>query len=335
MPQWENNTGLVPPFLPFMPPDTETLNKEHLAEFFRTMYERQEIWVKRHLEGLKAPWTDDEYLRDYKFCNVYRVLDRNSQYEWKHVIKTVQSPKDFLFRVLFFRYFNQPDFFKYVAHTTDWRGGVPKHSQYDQEVFEQLMKEYRRQGGNPFTNAYLTNSLACKGKTRDWCFANKIIPTLHERAQELTDLAYTLSPKEWCKEANTLPSVSGFVSHEFFLSLCYREEFGLGKFNGWNRNMYTNVGPGCSLGLSLILPNRKTNKEQYDGLLYIHKIAKAYLSKHHPDFQYLAWEGHKFTTSKEFNITITDIEFWLCEYQKYWKMTIGVGKQRSKYTPRQ
>ena len=42
-------------------------------------YERQNIFLKKE-KGLPAPWTDDPILREYKFCNSYRVNDRVSQY---------------------------------------------------------------------------------------------------------------------------------------------------------------------------------------------------------------------------------------------------------------
>jgi hypothetical protein len=339
MPQWEVSTGKNPEFQKYMPDASLKLDKTHLHEFFRTMYERQNIWWRREVLKQSFPWTEDKYLRDYKFCNVYRVLDRNSQYEFEHVVKPYQSKFQFIWRVCFFRLFNQPDFFRFLEKKKGWKGGIPTWEEYKEGGFdlELMMREYRKQGGNPFTNAYLTNSLACPGMTRDWCFANKVIPTLHEKVQELWDLsiARRVSPAEWCKKANELPSVSGFVSHEFFLSLCYREEFGFGKFNGWNRNMFTNVGPGASLGLSLILPSRRTNKEQLEGLHWINKRAKSYLKKHFPDFKYLKWDGKEFSVGSKYNIMLTDIEFWLCEYQKYWKMTIGVGKQRSKYMSKQ
>ena len=38
----------------------------------------------KKLRGLEAPWTEDEILRNYKFCNSYRVNDRVSQYLLKN-----------------------------------------------------------------------------------------------------------------------------------------------------------------------------------------------------------------------------------------------------------
>ena len=47
--------------------------------------ERQNIFIKKK-RGEKAPWTNDEILQKYKFCNSYRVNDRVSQYLLKNVI---------------------------------------------------------------------------------------------------------------------------------------------------------------------------------------------------------------------------------------------------------
>ena len=50
--------------------------------------ERQNIFWKK-LNGEEAPWTDDEILKTYKFCNSYRVNDRVSQYLLKNVVQSV------------------------------------------------------------------------------------------------------------------------------------------------------------------------------------------------------------------------------------------------------
>lgn len=34
-----------------------------------------------------------------------------------------------------------------------------------------------------------------------------------------------------------------------------------------------------------------------------------------------------------YTITLHQIEMWLCEYQKYWKVKYKIGKQRSKFPP--
>lgn len=60
---------------------------------------------KRHKE-----WTNDVILKTYKFTNVYRALDRVSQYLIKNIIYNnfeQYSPKDTLLRIIVFKIFNK------------------------------------------------------------------------------------------------------------------------------------------------------------------------------------------------------------------------------------
>ena len=70
--------------------------------------ERQNIFWRK-LEGKEPPWTEDEILQEYKFCNSYRVNDRVSQYLLKNVIyngKTYDND-DTIFRIILFKLFNK------------------------------------------------------------------------------------------------------------------------------------------------------------------------------------------------------------------------------------
>jgi hypothetical protein len=70
--------------------------------------ERQRIFYRR-LQGFPHPWTEDEVLGKYKFCNAFRASDRVSQYLLRHVIygdHLPQDPENVLFRIFFFRFFN-------------------------------------------------------------------------------------------------------------------------------------------------------------------------------------------------------------------------------------
>ena len=79
-------------------------------------YERQNIFIKKN-NGLKEPWTDDPILREYKFCNSYRVNDRVSQYLLKNVIYNGNkySDRDMLFRIILFKLFNKESTWEYLV----------------------------------------------------------------------------------------------------------------------------------------------------------------------------------------------------------------------------
>lgn len=66
--------------------DFEHIEAE-VRSFFTTMYERQLIWYKRFI--LKLPrdqWTSDIIFNKYRFTNVYRELDRASQWLLYNII---------------------------------------------------------------------------------------------------------------------------------------------------------------------------------------------------------------------------------------------------------
>ena len=85
--------------------------KYPLSDVFRVFFpfvaERHSIFRKR-LAGLPQPWTDDPIMEQFPFTNVFRVLDRNSQYILRNVIrKGSQALNEMFFRVLLFRTFNK------------------------------------------------------------------------------------------------------------------------------------------------------------------------------------------------------------------------------------
>lgn len=83
---------------------------DNLTYLFYWCCERMNIFWKRY-NGEQQPWTDDEILQQYKFTNVYRVLDRSSQYMLRNVIYNGKqySPEDMFFRILLYKHFNLPD----------------------------------------------------------------------------------------------------------------------------------------------------------------------------------------------------------------------------------
>lgn len=118
-PRWILDTVLMPERRPRgrdraqRPPETATIDglKFQLSDVFRVFFpfvsERHAIF-KRRLAGEPKPWTDDPILGQYPFTNMFRILDRNSQYILRNVIrKGSQDLNDMFFRVLLFRTFNK------------------------------------------------------------------------------------------------------------------------------------------------------------------------------------------------------------------------------------
>jgi hypothetical protein len=322
-----------------LPDESLEVYEPYLRLFFETMYERQMIWKRRFIDGKDRPWTEDKFLRDFKFTNVYRELDRSSQYQIKTImLDDSLNLTNLVWKLMVYRFFNNPETFSSV-HAQKWKNGIPDYNQYNEDEFAEFVAAIRRDGKNPFTTAYLINSMAAPKKSRDYCYTRVTIPALHAAVPKIIAVAKTSkSPEELISFLLTLPSVAGFIAHEFYQDFTYLPRYTGKTLMRWTQNDFTNVGPGASVGIRLIFPNL-VGKEQKEAIYRLKEMAKEQLDaiakeKGEP-MPYLAWNAaeQKYYTTDECNITLHQIEMWLCEFQKYWKMIIGEGKQRSKFSP--
>ena len=324
-------------FHKFLPDEKIDIYEPHLDLFFQTLFERQLIWKRRFIDKLDKPWTEDPILADNKFTNVYRELDRSSQWQIKNIIldKTLDD-QNLLWKIMIYRYFNAPEAFENSIENP-WRNGIPDYDEFNEIEFEEYINNVRKTGVNPFTTAYYVNSTAARGTSRNYCYTRLVAPHLHENIPGLLyKLKNSKTPAEIISFIKTFPASGDFIAHEFYQDFTYVDRYTGRKFMKFDQNDFTNVGPGASLGIRLIFPSLK-NKRQETGIYVLRDIAVEKLmeisERTGVEFPYLNWDkknGNYFTTSNG-QLTLHQIEMWLCEFQKYWKMMIGQGKQRSKF----
>ena len=324
-----------------LPDENLSVYEPFLQLFFETMYERMMIWKRRFIEQKPQPWTENAILRDSKFTNVYRELDRNSQWQIRNILLDDSlSPVNLIWKLMVFRFFNNPETFKRGVEWRGWRNGIPDWKDYDEDDFASFIEEVRKSGQNPYTNAYLINSMSAPGKSRDWCYTRLVIPTLHKRIPQLISVVRNAdSPESIITYLKTVPAVADFIAHEFYQDFTYIPRYTDREFMCFTQNDFTNVGPGASVGIRLIYPNLKTAREQKQAIYWLRDAAEEQLTKigtlRGEPMGYLEWdkESKEYKLTDKCNITLHQIEMWLCEFQKYWKMIIGEGKQRSKFVP--
>ena len=324
-----------------LPDENLTVYEPFLQLFFETMYERMMIWKRRFIEQRPRPWTENAILRDSKFTNVYRELDRNSQWQIHNILlDSSLSPMNLIWKLMVFRFFNNPETFKRGMEWKGWRNGIPDWKDYDEDEFAAFIEDVRKSGQNPYTNAYLINSMSTPGKSRDYCYTRLVIPTLHKRIPQLISVVRNAeSPESIIDYLKTVPAVADFIAHEFYQDFTYIPRYTDREFMKFNQNDFTNVGPGASVGIRLIYPNLKTTREQKQAIYWLRDAAEEQLVKiglaKGESMGYLEWnkESQQYLLVDKCNITLHQIEMWLCEFQKYWKMMIGEGKQRSKFVP--
>jgi len=92
-----------------------------MKSFIRFANERHAIYERRR-EGDSYPWTSDPILRKYKFCNVFRHLDRGSQDFLKLAAPGSKDPLHALFRAALWTVFNKRETWCKLAAVADIDG---------------------------------------------------------------------------------------------------------------------------------------------------------------------------------------------------------------------
>ena len=110
--------------------------------YFHFARARMDIFWRRMQD--QTPLTTDPILSRYKFTNVYRVLDRVSQYLVRRVI--YERPADFsaedtLFRILIFKIFNKIETWEFLETALEEPVCL---SNFDPAYYAELL-HYRRQ----------------------------------------------------------------------------------------------------------------------------------------------------------------------------------------------
>ena len=325
-----------------LPDESLEVYEPNLRLFFETMYERMLIWKRRFVEKKPRPWTDNKIFNESKFTNVYRELDRNSQWQIKNILldKTL-SQVNLIWKLMVFRFFNNPETFTKGMNEMGWKNGIPDWNQYNEDEFAAFIDRIRKSGENPYTTAYLINSQATPGKPRDYCYTRLVMPKLHAAIPELiSKVKKAERPEDIITYLKGLPAAADFIAHEFYQDFTYIPRYTDREFMKFDQNDFTNVGPGASIGIRLIYPSLKTAREQKQAIYWLRDLADQWLTKIGKEkgepMVYLNWDKTKgcYFLEEECNITLHQIEMWLCEFQKYWKMIIGEGKQRSKFVPK-
>lgn len=83
------------------------ISQENVKRFAKFIKARHEVYLAK-AAGKKKPWTKDEILQQYRFCNVYRELDTVTQWIAEHYREPYKDHKDVWFAMAVARFINWP-----------------------------------------------------------------------------------------------------------------------------------------------------------------------------------------------------------------------------------
>ncbi len=211
---------------------------------------RQEIFYRR-LAGQPGPWTHDEILQTYKFCNAFRASDRVSQFLIRHVIYgdgLSTDAEDIVFRTLLFRFFNKNATWGVFTDAV----GEPRARTFVPGRYSEALNAEMDRGNVIFGNAYM---IAPPGRAfggnhdkkhdgylalldhmmRDG-FVSKI-----RKARQFRDIYQLLLG---------YPLIGKFIAYQLATDLNYTEVI------DFDEDSFTKAGPGAERGIAKCFESR-------------------------------------------------------------------------------
>ncbi|EPQ27252.1 uncharacterized protein PFL1_05175 [Pseudozyma flocculosa PF-1] len=128
------------------------LNQDVLDTFLYWCHERHRIHTRRRQGKPREQWTDDPIFKSNKFANVFRVLDRGTQFVLTDVIaKGDQSLEECCFRVILFRSFARISTYELI---TEALGGPPSYRSFSPELYDNILLPHIGAGKPIYGSSY-------------------------------------------------------------------------------------------------------------------------------------------------------------------------------------
>ena len=293
------------------------LRDEVVEDFFRFIVKRHEAYHNRFVLRLPPPWTDDLIIRKYRFCNVYRELDKGTLYVINNLVPYARSvspvdfPDDrswrvqanFVFNVITYRKFNWPLTHEALAEAfgnySDCRHIMVHWDEHHAFKLLEKFKKNQKVQSNAFTLVAQGGTLAnrLKGITEIW----------KRKEQITTDLRNASTLREAFNVIEALPQLGGFMAYEIVIDLNYAQ-----TVVAYSENDFVNAGPGCIRGLNLMIVRDDRGVYKYvDAMQELWSRQRDEL------------ERTRLRVTLDKKLTLRNIEHSLCEYFKYVRIKNG------------
>ena len=286
--------------------------------FFDFINEREEV-RQRRLAGFSFPWTDDPILRAYKFTNVHRHYDRTSRELRERFYERYYNDdrRSILMNCALYRYFGTWEF----AEAVGWQD----YDSFDFQGVIDIADQRFRDGLRVFTGAYVITNQGISAPKQE-VVVNYFLKDLHKAVPALLEIAQRT--QKWEKVSDRMRQINGFggtgfMTKEILLDTTYtgfweqKRQEPSGSFSfpiDWHT--WTPIGPGARRGAARVLGD--------DSATPVSESKSLWVIKELLDFVPSMWKYSE-------TLVPTDIQFQLCEFDKYERVRLGQGKPRSRY----
>ncbi|CBQ69937.1 conserved hypothetical protein [Sporisorium reilianum SRZ2] len=277
------------------------LNEEVFKTFFQYAHDRHAVFLKRKQGVPQEEWTDDPVLCSTKFANVYRVLDRSTQYVLTQVVQDgPQELEEVCFRIFLFRSFARISTYKVIKSAL---GGPPTLAGFSPAAYENILLPHIGAGNPVYGSSYFIPA------PREFRTQYPFQSTL--RLVQLmirTKLPEKLAGVHHMRDAHALltlyPSLGPFLAMQLLLDLNLSEHF------DFSEEEFAACGPGSRNCLVDIF-GKFVSGFELDAMRWIQDNQEEYWAK------YGITDVPHLCPARKPGLNVVDIEHTLCEVFKY------------------
>ncbi|OGC47330.1 hypothetical protein A2886_00085 [candidate division WWE3 bacterium RIFCSPHIGHO2_01_FULL_42_13] len=287
---WEHHTQPIP----FS--NSEALDQKILAEMESFMVERMQIWEKKVFQQT-PPHTQDKVLQKFRFCNIYRELDKQTIEIHEHLEDLRSNFPLWLLNLAFHRFVCNPTTVKKV-------GLLNFLHKNNEQVYENLMELERPKYGTAYIFPISTIQRSeCPTREEFFCF---YLPSVMKK---ITSAVEKFKNTTVLEALDTVFPLFGFNLKfhwtEILIDVAYQFPQLINLYKDFP------IGPGSLPTMKRL--NNKLNPTETCNLLAHHRPK---------DFPYLTYKGKKVLLSAE------NWEGVGCEFRKYTNLGQGRGRIR-------
>ncbi len=245
--------------------------------------ERMNIFWKRKA-GQTEDLTEDHIFQQYKFTNVYRSLDRVSQYLIKNVIYDAKGlandrdTEDIFYRILLFKHFNKIETWQHLESKLGEIGiDTPKAE------IEKVLNEYSKAGNVIYSNAFMLTASFMRNPIL--MEKNNLYVGQPKYSSYLTlfdnsiknGTMYKILKSQSLKELQE--NMLSIVAIGKFLSMQYAIDFNYSLLFNFDENDHVIAGPGAERGIERTF-DIKGKPDYLKIIRWTHKNLEQEMKKH-------------------------------------------------------
>lgn len=272
----------------------------NIEKYLSLAVERHKIYKWRE-SGTPKPWTEDVVFRDFFFCNVFRQYDKCSKWIINNIV-----PYERWDLLILYRFMSTYSLFKRIEEEQIPFDAINR--------IQKFLEKMKKNGETLFSSCFIRNPRIPGGWTETYNVPFFLIEEIKSEGSMQEMLAKN-SLELMVEYLSQFSGTKGFMGYEYASDFEYTA-----FFNPTDKYTWCNKGPGAQKGLSLLV---------YD-----------WFWKRFSKPEWLKWTRYIFEKMKkrfkedfpEEDLSMREVEHWLCEYQKYVKYKASLfGNHKVKY----